>query len=214
MLAKRYARDRLPERVQLFLFDGSRAADVTHYARLSIRSSGPSIQLPLLIASLPSDVPVILGMEYLRATRPGVDWEDGRLLFKLVADPFWEDERPLHLSPRQSSAIPPVSSLGILTPGSYSGLGANSTAPGSKSELVSRFFDPDEDPDDVADVLRIVSKTYHAYVDVFSKARVKLCRRIDLTTSSIRCGIPIYLLRRYSESAFIEVIRKFQISET
>ena len=71
-LAKRFPRNQLPEPVQLFLFDGRRAADITHYVRIPIQSSasGPSIELPLLITILPRNVPVVLGMSFCALLAP------------------------------------------------------------------------------------------------------------------------------------------------
>ena len=38
---------------------------------------------------------------------------------------------------------------------------------------LSALFDPDEEPDDVADILRIVPNSFHDFIDVFSKARAE-----------------------------------------
>ena len=37
----------------------------------------------------------------------------------------------------------------------------------------SLIFNPEEEPDDIADILRVVPSTFHEYLDVFSKARAE-----------------------------------------
>ena len=184
-LAKRFPRNQLPEPVQLFLFDGRRAADITHYVRIPIQSSasGPSIELPLLITILPRNVPVVLGMDFLRATRPDFNWDDGRLSFDpsigLSPLPANSSAAPVNVSLAHSSASSAhsraftgqdVAINALVTATPAQSISCISHA-GAISEDLSHFFDPDEDPDDIADTLRIVPPAYHSYMDVFSKAR-------------------------------------------
>lgn len=51
------------------------------------------------------------------------------------------------------------------------GIPATNVPKASKPETASHFFDPDEDPDDIAAILHVVPPRYHKFVDVFSKIR-------------------------------------------
>lgn len=40
--------------------------------------------------------------------------------------------------------------------------------------LVSDFFDPDEDPDEITEIIKVVPSEYHDFLDVFSKAKAEI----------------------------------------
>ena len=211
----------LPRPIPLNMFDGTPARDLRRFIRSPIISAANKapLELPLFETDLPSDIPIILGMDYLRQTKPIIDWDGCKLSFPSpessvknnisralagISLPHSNIETPSSLdeksfetynSPvpsRRSSTTSYTSSvssndmamdlprprLGLVTLGNHSKtleVPSNlslASSPHSNPEL-SHFFDPDEDPDDIADILRIVPKNYHDLLDVFSKARAE-----------------------------------------
>jgi hypothetical protein len=137
--------------------------------------------MPLLVTDLPSDVPVILGMDFLQKTEPQLDWPTCRLIYA----PNRPDPSHVSRSIRDLSDLPDSESLSE----SDSDL---SDSPSLDSDYIpsvrqpaalrmarttlptndlSDFFNPDENPDDIQDILNTVPKEFHDMLDVFSKAK-------------------------------------------
>ena len=175
--------------VPLYMFDGRSAPPISRFLRTSVCShpAGPSPILSLLETDLPADASVVLGMDFLHATQPTFDWFKLRLAFAparfdpnpVVASKF---DRPsvqastAHNSASivTSSSLKPVRSLRAAFTGQQDFIKETlaSSMPVSDTDL-SSFFDPEEDPDDIADILRIVPSQYHDLLDVFSKAKAE-----------------------------------------
>ena len=209
-LRNRYLTQRLPAALSLSYGDG-RVVPIKRFLRTHVESAthGPTVQLPLFIVSMPTHLPVILGMDSLRATRPDIDWDDGRLLYRLVpTDEFDHPPTPEEVAIRDdiqhimrnaaarglpafdaddfdalttrtapamaqtqsSPASVTLASLSVdtalspVSPHKSSQARALATPPG-----VSQFCDPDEDPDEIALIKRVVPAVYHDLLDVFSK---------------------------------------------
>ena len=191
------------------MFDGTSAVSLKRYIRASIRfaETALSTELPLLETDLPPDVPVFLGMDFLRQTKPSIDWDQCKLTYPTERIPptssirqalafanLSDDSKPFEsgLRPTRHSRLP-SSSSSVSSESSVDSNHASSEvrtahlsmaargvdskhldaeSPPSKPDL-SHFFDPDEDPDDIADILRIVPSQYHDLLDVFSKAKAE-----------------------------------------
>lgn len=214
------------------MFDGSSAQNVTLGVLLTIKLA-PSIRLmvPFLVCQLGPPWEVVLGMNTLRAARPSIDWDTGKLLFPIRFNPQGPWDQPDIQSEVQPKIVEGVTAESDSrahyvrelfaepytwpAPDLYDGDvdsddSANKSSPrnsvshwisknrkehrnfrelppskfreartskfretsnDSQSPELSHFFDPDESPDDIADILRIVPPRYHDFLDVFSKAR-------------------------------------------
>ena len=188
---------------QLFLLDGSQGESLDSYLSVMLKCEpvGPTIHMRLNETSLSPSVQVLLGMDFLDAVRPIFNWTERTLTFPCKADydSDWDkysdalsgladsrndryaesypsvDNTDLQRSstPLPSPTVPSVlssdgRSSDFLPDASYASIG---TLPPPADFSV--LFDPDEEPDDIADILRIVSETFHDLLDVFSKARAE-----------------------------------------
>lgn len=160
-LVPSFMRQSCPEPIPLIMVDGSQAEDISEYIIVDVVShvAGPTLPTLLLITSLPSTARILLGMSWCRKARPNFDWDKGTLVFPLISDDSWE----LADSPR----LPTDSHLAMTKSGPATPSGR------SRANDPSFFFDPDEDPDDIEDILRVVPSEYSEYLDVFSKARAE-----------------------------------------
>ena len=165
----------LSQPVPLFLLDGTASRDsIQAYITpvITCLPYGPSIELRLFEAALSSDVQVLLGMDFLDIARPEFDWDNHCLLFPDGSD--YDSDLPIEastiLTNTEESSTSRRHDLRQATTRP-----ANPTSSQSPvSEVDSSFiFDPEEEPDDIADILRVVPSTFHEYLDVFSKARAE-----------------------------------------
>jgi transposase InsO family protein len=166
----------LPSPIPLFLFNGSQATDLTSFIRADIHSlpTGPSLQLSLLKTDLSQDAPVVLGMDYLRAAQPRIDWDSCRLSFDSASQEGLKEValQDSSIDDDPATTAPTASTLAVADVGlSPTDLSTGVSSPDQVDP--SFFFDPEEDPDDIADILRVVPSAFHDYSDVFSKARAE-----------------------------------------
>lgn len=126
-------------------------------------------------------------MDFLDDVRPEIDWERRTLFFPIKPRPEedWDHPQTEHLQeelyPEHIRRYDPA--LAVTDHSAEDHFSAEShvfaastlriAANQSSSTLLeqSLIFDPDEDPDDIADILRVVPSQYHDFVDIFSKAR-------------------------------------------
>jgi hypothetical protein len=155
---------KLSEPIQLSLFDGRSpsAGPVTHFVNLEFSSNISGLtQHHFLITKLPATQPVVLGFDFLRTFDPEIDWTHGTLRRKSANPPstalFTNNKPESHARSSNSGSTSNPSSIANLS---------------STSNLATAgFFDDDEDPDDIKDILRLVPSEYHDFVNVFSKSR-------------------------------------------
>ena len=117
---------------ELLLFDGRSAGRVSQTVRLLLDVGFPIfLTHTFLVYALPTDTPLVLGLDFLQAHKPQVNWATLTLL-----PPKATSTHPAHLR-----ALLPASDTG----------------------LMSDFVDPDEAPDDIAEILDVVPKEYHSF---------------------------------------------------
>lgn len=173
--------------ITLFLLDGSAATEpLTEYLYLVFRvqPTGQIIHFRVFVAPLGPEIPMIIGMNFLHLVRPPFNWPNQCLRIKTTFERWRDAEDPdivpygyrADHPPRQPQAMRIAKTADSPTDGSaLIGSTSRSSAfdASPKQNDPAFFFDPDEDPDDVADILRVVPPVFHDYVDVFSKARAE-----------------------------------------
>lgn len=157
--------------MELELFDGSYTDPLSLFIRTTIHSrpTGPIVRMRLFQTKLPSSIPIILGMDYLVSTRPQIDWDELLLHFpeapRPAPDPSGEFE--MIQTPQMFDLIEGATFVDTIGGDSLSRL----LLEPQPSSPVPFLFDPEEEPDDVADILKVVPEEYHSFLDVFSKVK-------------------------------------------
>lgn len=83
-----YLLKQIPRPIPLRMFDGNTRSELKDYLPSTIGyTSDKEAEVPLFETCLPRDCPVILGMDFLRLTRPQVDWDNCTLIFPITPDP-------------------------------------------------------------------------------------------------------------------------------
>ena len=177
----------------LYLLDGTPAKEnLTKFVKVTLtcQPAGPAVSIPLYEATLSPTVQVLLGMDFLDTVRPTFDWDERTLQFPLNPDPFSEWEQrggvPIAFADTENretyqglrtyaqSALRTTAN-NSMTSSALASSPKQSHASADKSVTSDHMllFDPEEEPDDVADIMRVVPETFHEYIDVFSKARAE-----------------------------------------
>ena len=152
--------------VTLHLFDASPSSSpvLTHFVLWDLNlPKFPHIPWKLLVADLPTSHQIVVGHDFLQKWNPDIDWILGNL----------KPRTPSTSSP-ELQIHPPQLNLSALVsdkPGTPSPTSPNPAR--LRGAATGPLFDDDEEPDAIEDILRVVPKDYHDYVDVFSKVRAE-----------------------------------------
>ncbi len=75
---------KLPFHIPLHMFDGRSSSSISRMVNLEVQAaSNRNFNIPMFVTTLPHGTDCVLGMNFLRAARPIIDWDDGKLLFHI-----------------------------------------------------------------------------------------------------------------------------------